>query len=402
MIRRAVVIACLTAATAFAQQMPDPSQMSGLPLPAPELASGTVTVRLMRETIGNNIANHEVSVEVNGAKRSATTDAQGRAQFAGLPPGATVRASATVDGEALASREFPVPSQGGIRVALIAGVQAAAARARAAAEAAAKEPPRPGIVTIGGESRVILEFQDDRLQAFYILDIMNSARTPIDTGAPLVIELPSAAAGAALMEGSSRLATVNGDRVTLTGPFPPGPTTIQIGYTLAYSGDSLTIDQKWPAAFEQPFVAIEKVGELRMSSPQLLEQQEREASGTRFVMGQGRRINAGESLVLNLSGLPHHSNMMRNVGVGVAGLVLAAGFWAAWTGAPKRRSQDVHLAARREKLFNELVQLEQQYKDGRVDEKRYTAKRQSLVTQLERVLGELDHHPSGGGEGVAA
>jgi hypothetical protein len=397
-----ILLALLVSPNLRAQQMPDPSQMAGVPLPAPELANGTVTVRVMREQIGNNIPNQTVTLEVGGAQRTATTDAQGRAPFSGLPPGASVRASATVDGEALVSREFAVPSQGGIRVALIAGLAAAQARERAAAEAGAKAPARPGIVTIGGESRIILEFQDDLLQAFYILDIVNGARTPIDTGAPLVIELPAAAATAALMQGSSRLATVNGDRVTITGPFPPGTTAVQIGYTLPYSGDSVTIEQKWPAAFEQVFVAIEKIGDLRMSSPQLPDQQEAEAGGTRFVMGRGQRINPGGSLVVNLSGLPHRSTTLRNTGLAISAIVIAIGFWAALSGAPKRRAHDAHLAARREKLFNELVELEQQYKNGRIDEKRYAAKRQTLVTQLERVLGELDQQPSGGGEGVAA
>jgi hypothetical protein len=134
----------------------------------------------------------------------------------------------------------------------------------------------------------------------------------------------------------------------------------------------------------------------------LPDQQEAAASGTRFVMARGARINAGEPLVVNLSGLPHHSNVVRNTGLAVAGAVLLIGAWAASSGTPKRRSHDAHLAARREKLFNELVELEQQHAKGRIDEKRYATKRQTLVLQLERVLGELDHQPSGGGEGVAA
>jgi hypothetical protein len=392
----------VAAGAAAAQQMPDPSQMAGVPLPAPELATGTVTVRVMREQIGNNVANQQVTLEVGGASRTAATDAQGRAQFSGLPAGAAVRATATVDGEALVSREFAVPPQGGIRVALIAGLAAAAARERAAAEAGAKEPARRGMVTIGGESRIILEFQDDSLQAFYILEIINGARTPIDTGAPLIIELPEAATTASLMEGSSRLATANGDRITITGPFPPGTTAVQIGSTLAYSGDALTIEQKWPAAFDHVFVAIEKVGDLRMTSPQLPQQQEAEASGTRFVMGRGDRLNAGEPLVINLSGLPHRSNTVRNGGLAIAAAVLVIGFWAALSGGPKRRGHDANLAARREKLFKDLVALEQQRRNGRIDDKRYATKRQHLVTELERVLGELDHQPTGGGEGVAA
>ena len=83
----------------------------------------------------------------------------------------------------------------------------------------------PGVVVFGGESRIILEFQDDNLQVFYLLDIVNSARTPIDIGEPLVIDLPEGAAGAGAMEGSSSLASVQGDRLRINGPFPPGTTS---------------------------------------------------------------------------------------------------------------------------------------------------------------------------------
>jgi hypothetical protein len=382
--------------------MPDPSQMAGVPLPAPELTDGTITVRVMREQLGNNVPNHPVTLKGAQLTKTVNTDVQGRASFTGVAPGTVVVATTTLDGEDLQSQEFDIPTRGGVRLALISGLKKRAERERAAAEAAAKEPARPGVVTIGGESRVILEFQDDNLQAFYILEFINGARTPIDTGRPLVLDLPPAATSAALMEGSSRLATVQGDRVTITGPFPPGTTAVQIGYTLPYSADSVTIEQRWPAAFDQVFVAIEKVGDLKLTSPQVPEQQEAAASGTRFVMGRGARLNAGDPLTLTLSGLPHRGTMVRNVGLGVAAAVLVLGFWAAFSGTAPKRAHDSHLAARREKLFNELVELEQQHKSGRVDEKRYAARRQTLVAQLERVLGELDRPPSSGGEGVAA
>ena len=98
-----------------------------------------------------------------------------------------------------------MPPRGGVRVALIAGIAEAAARASARRrKPRAKEPARPGIVIFGGDTRVILEFQDDNLQVFYLLDIVNGARTPIDTGGPLVIELPRAPTGATLMQGSSQ------------------------------------------------------------------------------------------------------------------------------------------------------------------------------------------------------
>ena len=103
-----------------AQEMPDPSLMHGRPLPAPELRDGTVTVRVVREALGNDAPGQQVRVTVGGTTKTATTDQQGRAEFTGLPAG-EARAEATVDGETLQSQPFAVPTSGGVRVALVAG-----------------------------------------------------------------------------------------------------------------------------------------------------------------------------------------------------------------------------------------------------------------------------------------
>jgi hypothetical protein len=387
---RVLLVLLFSVAAATAQQMPDPSQMAGRPLPAPELPTGTVSVRLVRERMGNNIVNHPVTLKAADRSLAGTTDQQGRAQFADVPPGTSVTVEAVVDGEALRSQEFAVPATGGVRVALIAGLEAAAARERAEADAAAKQPARAGIVVFGGETRIILEFQDDILQVFYLLDVVNSARTPIDVGQPLVIELPDAATGAATMQGSSSLAMVQGDRIRINGPFPPGTTSVQVGYRLPYRGDRVSIEQKWPAAIEQLFVAAEKVAGLQISSPHFASHREAQAGGTPFLMATGGRINAGETLTLTLSGLPHRSTIVRDVGVGAGLLVLAIGLWAGFTGARTGGARGAQLAERREKLFADLVALEEQHRRGRMDESRYAGQRQSLVAQLERVMGELD------------
>src|SRR5262245_25266033 len=124
------VFACALAlaSSAIAQQMPDPSQMAGRPLPAPELQTGVVSVRVVRERMGNNVANHPVSLKAANRTLNGTTDAQGRAAFGDIPPGTRITVETVVDGETLRSQEFEVPPSGGVRVALIAGLQAVAAR----------------------------------------------------------------------------------------------------------------------------------------------------------------------------------------------------------------------------------------------------------------------------------
>lgn len=369
--------------------MPDPSAIAGTPLPAPELPDRTVTVRVVRERMGNNVAGQDVTLRVGGETRRGKTDAQGRAQFDGIAPGTLVQASTTIDGETLTSQEFPAAAQGGIRVALIAGIAAAAAQEKAAADAAAKEPARPGVVEIGPESRIILEYQDDNLTVFYLLEIVNNARTPIDIGGPLLITLPTGVAGASVMQGSAPNVSVGGDTLTITGPFAPGKTIAQVGFSLPQAGQTHTIRQTWPAALAQVFVGVEKIGNMQISSPQFTDSREMVSEGTPFIMATGGRLNAGDTLVLNLTGLPAHSKTPRNLALLFAALIFGAGAWFALSPARAHAALEAKLQAKREKLMTEIVALERKRRQkplSGADEGRL----ERATRELERVIAELD------------
>src|SRR5262245_18606164 len=106
--------------------MPDPSMIAGKALPAPELPDGTVSVRVVRESVGNNIVGQDVTVKAGNVTKAGKTDDGGRAQMTGLPMGAQGTAEATVNGERLVSDPFQVPAKGGIRIILISGLKEAA------------------------------------------------------------------------------------------------------------------------------------------------------------------------------------------------------------------------------------------------------------------------------------
>src|SRR5262245_32654309 len=100
--------------------MPDPKMMSGIPRPVDDLPAGSISVRLIRGDLSNNIAGHPVELHIGGKVQTVKTDDAGRAQFDKLPAGAKVQAVAVVDGERLESQEFAAPAQGGIRLMLVA------------------------------------------------------------------------------------------------------------------------------------------------------------------------------------------------------------------------------------------------------------------------------------------
>jgi hypothetical protein len=134
--------------------MPNLRAISGKPLPDQGMSAGTVTVRLARQTLANPVANIEITalVEAPGGdtrKRTAKTDAGGRALFEGLPVGHQFHAEVVVDGEKLATDVFAVPAVGGVRTMLIAGLGAGADSSDDAPAAAAEDDDKPRPFTMG-------------------------------------------------------------------------------------------------------------------------------------------------------------------------------------------------------------------------------------------------------------
>ena len=168
----------------------------------------------------NNVSNHSVELHVDGRVETATTDESGRAQFDNLTPGATVRAVAVVDGETLTSEEFPAPARGGIRLILVATDTRRAAKGREAASAA----PVGGQVAIAGDSRIVIENDEETVRVFYVFDIVNAAGTPVNLSQPFAFEAPRGAMATTVLDGSSPKASAKGTHVVVEGPFPPGTT----------------------------------------------------------------------------------------------------------------------------------------------------------------------------------
>jgi hypothetical protein len=393
-----------------AQDMPDPSEMHGRALPAGDLPPGTVTVRVVREALGNNLPDQQVRVTVGRTVRTATTDDQGRAEFKDLPKGTDVVAEVTVDGERLQSQPFNVPTSGGIRVALVAGLAKAAERKKQEEAKSAAEPPVKGTVVFGPNTRTLIQFNDDRLEVFYVLEIVNSARARVDIGGPLVLELPREALGASTIEGSSPSATVSNGRLVVTGPFASGTTAVQVGFRLPYNSNELTLSQVWPAAMQRVVVGVERLEGVSVSSPQFASTNDvPTGDGTVYILGSGPALPAGGTTTVTLSGLPHHTRTSLYIALGIAASIVALGVWLAIGRTGKQQARQA-LIARRNTLLGQLAQLESKHRAGAVDAS-YTARRQRMLTELERIYGELDETvqstprgtgPEGGGEGVAA
>jgi hypothetical protein len=397
MTMRAISLAVLLAGvlgvpSTLIAQMPDPRQMSGVPLPVSDLAPGTVTVRVVRGAMTNVIPGQLVELTGGPSTLSATTNDTGRAEFSGLQPGTRVKASATVNGERIESQEFAIPPTGGIRVALVATdpqLQQQADRDRQQAESAAQE----GTVVLSDRSRFVFEMGDEALNSFALLEIVNAAKVPVKTANPIVFDLPASAVGAGLLDGSTKQASVTGKRVVVTGPFAPGSTVVQYGYSLPISGGSLIVEQVMPLQLGQVSVLVQKVGDMQLQSPQVAEHRDMPLQGETFIVGKGPAVPAGQSIRLSLSGLPHQAVWPRNVALVLAGGILAAGVWGSRRRVPAQHAEQERrkrLDAKRERLLAELTSIEQQHRETTIDPERYAARRRELLASLERVYTQLD------------
>jgi hypothetical protein len=145
--------------------MPDPRQMSGVPLPSRDLPDGVISVRLIRAQLANNIRNHQVELHGGDELLRARTGEDGRAQFRGVTPGTQVHAVAVVGGERLESQRFRVPASGGVRLMLVASDGASSASTevpeRPATDQPAARSPSSGGGVCGAHSRIVLDLLED-------------------------------------------------------------------------------------------------------------------------------------------------------------------------------------------------------------------------------------------------
>ena len=385
---------CVLAGQVSAQEMPDPKQMSGIPRPVTDLPSGSLSVRLIKGDLSNNIAGHPVELHVGDTVQTVKTDGAGRAQFDKLPSGATLKAVAVVDGERLESQEFPAPVQGGIRLMLVATDKEK--EQRAALEA--KAPAISGQVVIGGESRIVIEPGEESVSVYYIFEILNNARAPVNPPTPFAFDLPSGMVGTGIMQGSTPRATASGVHVKVDGPFPSGKTIVEVGGSLPVTSGTLQFQQTFPAIYEQPVLIAKKEGALKVFSPQFDRMQESVVDGgTAVIVGAGSALAAGQPVSITLSGLAHHSDVPGTVALSLAlGIAVLGAIAALRPGDPKERSNErKRLTTRREKLLQDLVRVEQEHRRGRLEEGAYSARREDLVSSLEHVYAALDVDESG-------
>jgi hypothetical protein len=376
---------------------------TGTVAPAPELPTGTLEIDVRdsggRPLVGNKVQLAEVRMKP-GAQggghqperevgvHEAVTDGQGRVRYNGLATGEAAGFAAVTESEGMriGTQPFRMPAQGGLRGQIVALGRTA----------------DPSLLQLDPRSKIIFDLREDSVLVMLALAFRNPSQDIFDPGeGGLMVPLPEGAVGAQEMEGSEQLDITPGQGVRLKSPIPPDGaasflTPMRFGYVLPAEGTSrLELRQVLPVVLNEPFILVPAKAGLELEAAGLRKlPDEADSQGEKVYAYTLPPIAAGGTLALNIIGIPARDRSGRTVAAVlcvllVLGAVVLAG---------PARGQAAHvadreaLAERREKLFAELVELEQQRRD---EEPRAGAngrladKRRELVTRLESVYRDL-------------
>src|SRR5439155_12138366 len=118
---------------------------------------------------------------------------------------------------------------------------------------------------------------------------------PVDTGGPIVVDLPKEARSAGLLQDSTKQGTLNGTRVITVGPFAPGKTPVRVGFELPAQNGTAHIASKLPATLPQLIVIVGQIGGLDLVSSQISNKHEVPDQGEQLLVGTGPTLQAGQT-----------------------------------------------------------------------------------------------------------
>jgi hypothetical protein len=364
----------------LAAQMPDLRQMSGQPLPSPDLPAGTVSVRVVRGSMSNNVTGQDVELRAGDrVVQTVTTDGAGRAVFSGVQPNERYQAAMRVGDESLVSQTFSMPSSGGVRLLLVSGLSGASSTTPPA-------PARPGTVALGHQSRLVFELAEESVEVFVLLDLVNPLDGPVNLQSPLAFDLPDDAANATALQDSANIAKVEGQKVLVSGPLAAGTTTLQFAYRIPADTGAAAVRQVLPMPLPQGTVIVRKQGTIQIEVAGEQNRRDVTLEGRTYQVVTRGAVPAGGSIDVTLTGLPAHARWPRFVALTLAGLIVAAGLFYATARAPDPKVEREKLQSIRAQLFRELVTVERKLRGKNAGDPTLTQRREELVTEI----AELD------------
>jgi hypothetical protein len=367
--------------------------------PGPGLPAGTLDLTLLDQTgkpiSGRLVQLGQVTSDAPLKVLRATSNESGVARFEGLNTGEATGYAALIEHEGmrLSTEPFRMDPAQGMRGQI----------------RAVGRTTDPSVLRFDNRGRLIFEVGEDSVQMMEELIFKNTSDKAFDPGNEgLLIPLPQGFEGAKEIEGSAPLDLRAGQGAAVHAPISPNTgamfaTRVRVGFVLPAGGaPNVELKQKLPFGLEGALLLVPANTNLTLEASGVHERPaQADAQGNSVKLYELDAIPPGGTLALTVKGLPALDRKGRNIAAALC-LLLIVGAVIASPRSPRVTravASATQLAERREKLFGELVSLEQQRRQARADGKRDAGveeRRQELVSKLENVYRELagvEHGP---------
>ena len=336
-------IFALASSPAFAQD-PPPNHKGAMsaPLFVEDLPVGSVSVRIARPSMTEPIVGADVVgswTTKDGKANSAMvkTGADGRAIFAGVPVSSTFGAKATIEGNDLTTTQFTVPAQGGTRLLMIIGAQAALSEmAKGVHPDALDKTSDLSVLRISSGSRMMVELREDAIGVMQNLLVENTSDKVFDPGQRgLLIPLPDGFAGAEKLPGGAELEIKEGAGVFLHTLIPPtqapaAAVQVRVGYVLAtHETPEFDIVQPMPLGLQGGLILVPDQIPITLSAPGMRTlAPAHDDDGNVMRMYDLEAVAPGQALRMTVRGLPTRNQVGKWIAAGLVGLLIIAGIVA--------------------------------------------------------------------------
>ncbi|HTM19680.1 MAG TPA: hypothetical protein VL172_04205 [Kofleriaceae bacterium] len=230
---------------------------------------------------------------------------------------------------------------------------------------------------------------DDAQMSFQAqLTMTNGSAAPYTpAGGSAHMPLPRGARHVAVEDQWKDRVKVESGGLTWKGAVPPEGFQFNCSFTLPIEDGSLTLDMDVPQGAFDSSIAFEYRQGMQIATAGKAEGHTTSQQGRRFYVISDINVGSGQSLVLKVTGMPQQPawrTWVRNaVGLGVLAL-LALGITGVFIG--RRRGVEAG-GSERDRLLDQLVDVERRFRDGTLAEAKYKKQRGRLTQRLEVLFG---------------
>lgn len=347
---------------------------------------GTIEVEL-RDPLDHPLANHAVELGIlhqsiakgeSHEHREANTDASGLATFAGLSTESNIayRVTAHESDATYGATPFRLVPGKGMHVVL---------------HVFPVMHDLPRTAKIGARAIVYVEVKDDRVQFQEQIDFFNGtalAWVPHD----VVMHLPDGFTALNSMQQMSDIGVdaVPGQGARIHGTFVPGNNSVTFSWQLPYSATpSVDVDVGMPPAVREAIVRAAAAPEMKLEVPGFRPAVSRVNEEGQRELITGKQQNDNEPSIrdikIALNGLPT-PGPSRLVATLLAAVALVAGIYVATQRKGRPGASKAAAKRDRERILDEIDDLELARERGDVGPKTYERARRELVDELAAVL----------------